>query len=238
MTGPSLGMGMPADDGWVSRRFDDMQRQLNELRAARTLEAATIGRGGLTIDGGTLTIENGTLVVNGSGIAESGNYVPGSAGWALQPDGNAEFNTLTLRTGIIGDDALTSPVSPAIYNGDVSGQNASAAYVTLVNGSIAVPAGFSQALVMAVISAGCSTNASGGTFITLSCVIAGVSGSTVSAWVPTGAANSATASNAQLVTGLNGGSVSVQAEALETSPANVTAGTVNGHISAVALFLR
>lgn len=53
MTGPFLGSSTPIDAKWVGREFDRMQRQIDELRAARTLENAEIGRGGLAVTDGT-----------------------------------------------------------------------------------------------------------------------------------------------------------------------------------------
>ena len=166
MTAPRLGMGMPPDDSWIPRRLDDLQRQLNELRAARTLEAATIGKGGLTVAGGTLTVEGGKLVVDGAGIAESGNYVPGSAGWALQPNGNAEFNDLTLRGGIIGNDALTAPVVPNSFFTDDTGLSLTTSSRTYASTAIAVPAGYSRAVVIAQVAAQLDMP---GAAVTLSC---------------------------------------------------------------------
>jgi hypothetical protein len=44
------------------------------------------------------------------GQFRSANFVPGSSGWGLAPTGNAEFNAITLREGIVGTAALASPV--------------------------------------------------------------------------------------------------------------------------------
>lgn len=55
---------VPPDDGDIYRRLRDLERQLDELRGARRLEAASIGAGGLTVKGGMLSIEDdGTLAV-------------------------------------------------------------------------------------------------------------------------------------------------------------------------------
>jgi hypothetical protein len=47
---------------------------------------------------------------NGEGGIDSDNFVAGTSGYSFGSDGNAEFNDLTLRGGIIGNDALTNPV--------------------------------------------------------------------------------------------------------------------------------
>jgi hypothetical protein len=62
VTAPTLGMGMPPDDSWIARELKDLQRQIVELRAARTLEAATIGAGGITVDGGSISIKQGGAI--------------------------------------------------------------------------------------------------------------------------------------------------------------------------------
>lgn len=69
------------------------------------IEASRAGGIGLHVDGAT-----GDLVAD-RGQFRSLNFVPGASGWGLQPNGNAEFNFLTLRGGIIGSAALTSPVA-------------------------------------------------------------------------------------------------------------------------------
>lgn len=43
--------GVDDDYGWINRRFADLERQLRELRAVRSLEGSSIGRGGLTVMG-------------------------------------------------------------------------------------------------------------------------------------------------------------------------------------------
>lgn len=49
--------------GWIKREFKEIRRQMREDRAARKLQAATIGKGGITVkDGGAIKTEytNGT----------------------------------------------------------------------------------------------------------------------------------------------------------------------------------
>ncbi|MEU8209790.1 hypothetical protein AB0B85_11385 [Micromonospora sp. NPDC049044] len=58
----------PGGSDWISRRLAELERQVRELQAGRRLEAATIGRGGLTVKGGgKVKIEDaGGLSVTGS----------------------------------------------------------------------------------------------------------------------------------------------------------------------------
>jgi regulator of extracellular matrix RemA (YlzA/DUF370 family) len=53
MPGPFLGSSTPTDSNWIARDLAKMQRQIDELRSARSLENATIGRGGLVVTDGS-----------------------------------------------------------------------------------------------------------------------------------------------------------------------------------------
>ena len=258
MTAPRLGMGMPPDDSWVGRRLDDLQRQLNELRAARTLEAATIGKGGLTIAGGSLVVEDasgnvidtvdasgitvsgGKLVVDGSGVAESGNYTPGSAGWALQPNGNAEFNNLTLRGGIIGNDALANPITFGSADHAIASINLPNATSVLTSANIAVPAGFTTAAVLVSVPGGCTATASSASGLQAVASVTAptaVDGDIIAGGPLAGQAMTIPATLAAVLTGLSGGSITVAVKGnyYGTAPA---ANSGNGHVTALAIFTR
>jgi len=58
-------------------RIQKLEAQVEELRAARRLEAATIGQGGLTVKGGgTITVtEGGDIRVSGSGGIDADGYI-------------------------------------------------------------------------------------------------------------------------------------------------------------------
>lgn len=233
MTAPYLGMGMPADDGWIARRFEDLQRQLNELRAARTLEAATIGRGGLTIDGGTLTI-------TGNGIAESGDYQAGVSGWALEPNGNAEFNNLTLRGGIIGNDALANPIMFGSADQSVSNLNMPSATSVLTTANIAVPAGFTTAAILVSVQVGLSatSTASSGVQAVASVMSpSAVDGDIIAGLALAGQAMSIPATLATALTGLSVGSITVAVKGNYFGSAPQS-NTGNGHVTALAIFTR
>lgn len=188
--------------------------------------------GPLTLNG-TLTANNGTLL--------SGNFVHGSAGWRLQPTGNVEINNLTLRGGIIGDDALANPIAFGYHEGHTDGQSLTVAGSNLHTGTITVPAGFSQAVVHATTTVGGTANAPdnlyGGPTVN------GVSGQTIAARAGAIAddiwAQSVTMSQALRLTGLSGGGViTVQAWGAVDTAANWFANLANGHVSAIAVFAR
>jgi hypothetical protein len=50
----------PPGADYLLRRLTDVERELRELKAARRLEAATIGTGGITIAGGAVRVLNGS----------------------------------------------------------------------------------------------------------------------------------------------------------------------------------
>jgi hypothetical protein len=82
-------MGMPADDSWVARQFADLQRQITELRAAQTLNAATISGDGLTITDASLNV-----------IGKLGTFANGTGVALYRPDGTLAFQVFAGFVGI------------------------------------------------------------------------------------------------------------------------------------------
>lgn len=153
--------GDGGDEGWLGSRLRDLQRQIDELRTARTGNAMTIngapgivvkGGGQIELDGGDLNVTNGDVVVSGGNV-QSGNFMAGSAGYRLRSNGNAEFNDITLRGGIVGNDALASPISPARAHAQATNFSLTTTAVQKASVSITVPSGYSRALALATISA-------------------------------------------------------------------------------------
>jgi hypothetical protein len=87
---------MPADDSWVARQFADLQRQITELRAAQTLNAATIGSGGLTIN------QDGSLQVVDQASGRQVVYI----GETVIPDGSGRRQMVAYFTRDDGNVAL------------------------------------------------------------------------------------------------------------------------------------
>jgi len=85
---------------------------------------------------------------NGDQGLDSDNFVPGTSGFSLHGGtGNAEFNDLTLRGGIIGNEALTSPVVPGVANLTVSNFGlGSGSYTEVAGQDITVPDGCTRLL--------------------------------------------------------------------------------------------
>ncbi|MGZ0151869.1 hypothetical protein ACXJJ3_32755 [Kribbella sp. WER1] len=59
---------LPANDDAIIRRIQSLEAEVRELRAARRLEASTIGRGGITVQGGAIILRD----ANGNEIARMG----------------------------------------------------------------------------------------------------------------------------------------------------------------------
>lgn len=242
----SLGNLTPGGDDYIVRKLRDLERQIVELRTARSLESATIGKGGITVKGGgsikiagggDLTIDGGDMIVD-DGEARSGNFVHGSTGWRLLPTGNVEFNDITLRGGIIGDDALENPVSPIAAHADTSGFAVPLVQAAIVTKTITVPAGFTRALVMASATLAAYNSSGAGDDLNLFVDIASAtSGFVVYEGANAGALACITHSPAAVLSGL-GSSFQVRAlvsTQIATWPS--TAGNVC-NLDVLALFLR
>lgn len=148
-------------------RIKRIEQRLRALETRRSLGNSSIGAGGLQIkspsgievdDGGDIIInDGGQLIVDGDVIAQngrvrSGNFVTGQAGWRLQSNGNAEFNDLTLRGGIIGDDALTNPVrAVAVGRAESNFVIPPTTFNVIMDINVAVPDGFTKALVYVTV---------------------------------------------------------------------------------------
>lgn len=225
MTAPFLGQGMPANESWFADQLKSLQRQITELRAAQTLNAASVGTGGLSSSNfdGTLTPP-----------------AVGTQGWGLAggPNGAAIVGTLYVRDGIIGDDALTNPVAPASLDGTNTGLTLTTSDSSLRSGTIAVPDGFSTALVLANGAVGGVNSTGSLDGISAHIVIAGVSGDTVTESVPSGLDGHAYPAFASTVTGLPSdgtGTLSIATWG-HTAGASWTGGTAR--LSAIVTFLR
>lgn len=224
-------MASPVNGGNQGNGFDQLKAQ---IQAWIKEEIANALRGGigLHLDG-----ETGNLIID-QGEIQSGNYVPGSSGWGLLPSGNAEFNSLTLRSSIIGPAALTNPLDVGF--GSNSGSNfavgTSAAVVTYWD--IPVPAGFTQAVVLVTVNASCKNTTAAADFLYVSAMAVTGSGGEADVPIAAGSWGSAAASAGQKVTGLTGGSnlrVSARVRAgtaWAADPSNIA------NVDAIAVFLR
>jgi hypothetical protein len=67
-----------------------------------------------TITSQSLTISDGATP--NSGVIESSGFTAGSSGWRIRGTGDAEFNTVTVRNGIIATPTVTAPtITDAVF---------------------------------------------------------------------------------------------------------------------------
>ncbi|MDN5798296.1 MAG: hypothetical protein L0H79_21460 [Intrasporangium sp.] len=89
---------------------------------------------------------------NGLQGLDSDNYVPGASGFSLNGGaGTAEFKDITLYD--LPNSALASPVLPANLHADTQTFNVKVAWQTIISVSITVPAGYTRALILNLVTA-------------------------------------------------------------------------------------
>jgi len=118
---PNPGDLVPYGDDAIPRRMDDFRRQLREVSAARSLEASSIGSGGLVVkDGGSITIE-GTGALNvGSGALNSAGSI--AAGTTITAGGNISAGGFSTGGAIVGNTVSANGLSTgsASVSGDIN----------------------------------------------------------------------------------------------------------------------
>jgi len=228
-------MAFPVVGKNVGSGVDQLKAQIvgwirEEIRASQR------GGNGLHVDGAT-----GDLVAD-IGQFRSNNYVPGSAGWGMKPNGNAEFNDLTIRGGIIGNDALTSPVVPGVGGGSATGWAVSTTSTAKASVAIAIPTGFTQALVHVTAAAAAANPTVAGDLLYVRAAIilpggATTDGSELDNFADTGQLSTASASLAAVFSGLSPGSITVACKVRATTTWAANAANL-ANVDASIVFLR
>jgi hypothetical protein len=239
---PGLPGSQVRNDGDVMRMIQDMQRDIRELKAQNVLATAgiTTQPGGITVTG-TETV-TGNLNVSGSETVTGSLDVQGPATFegTTTIGGNASITgTLSLPAGIIGNDALTSPVFPAAAHADATNFDlATGVNVEKVRATVAVPAGYTKALVMATASMSNQNSNTSADDMYVTCNINGaVSGWAGQETVGPGERGFVMNSASVVLTGLSS-SFYIAAKASSSTyawPANINATT---NVDAIVLFLR
>jgi hypothetical protein len=202
---------------------------------------------GLSVPAPGVTQVDGSLVVQ-NGEAKSGNYAAGSAGWHLDHAGNAEFNDLTIRGGIIGNDALTNPVVPGVVNLYASFFGlGTGAYAEVTGQDLTVPAGCTQLLFDGSAALDCynpkttgGNNGAGGDYLYARVKIGSLtSPGDWATGVSGGGGNAtATAGYAALITGLTPGST-IRASVYGVSDYGIASASGNiARLNATLIWLR
>ena len=125
------GSQFPSEDALV-RRIKDLERTVQQLAAANPLGAAGIRAidGGIVVEGSETV--NGPLTINGPATITG---------------------ALSLPAGIIGNDALASPLVPYAFHADAQNFDlGNGANLPIVTHTVSVPAGFTRAVVNATAS--------------------------------------------------------------------------------------
>jgi len=134
------GSQFPSEDATI-RRIQDLERAVQELRSANQLAPAGIKAvdGGIIVDGSETV--NGPLTINGA------TSVTGNADFT----GNVHIGgTLDLPAGIIGNDALASPLMAVNFYANADGFTVPLGTdTTIATASTTVPAGYTSLSVIA-----------------------------------------------------------------------------------------
>jgi hypothetical protein len=173
-------MALPVNGTNLGSPEQELWKQIRQV-IREELHHAARGGIGLHVDGAT-----GNLIID-KGEVQSGNYVPGSVGWGLLPNGDAEFNQLTLRSGIIGNDALTNPVGFAGNKGSVNAVVPPASYGTACSANLTIPSWVGSAVVIAIASIGATSSGSPGGAVIGDVIIDGGAGDSDSLTLASGA---------------------------------------------------
>lgn len=216
--GPTMG-GQAAGSDWLVRELQNLRRDFEEYKSARTLEAATIGAGGIR-----------TANFDGTSFAN-----PGTVGNYFGFDG-AVLNALFLRAGSVSNDALTNPVTFAFYEGATNSVTLTVAGSYLNTGTISVPTGFTKALVFSHCTVGGTNSTGAADNIYCSPTINTTNGQLIPQGVTAGFAGTVSMTQALLITPpALGATIQVKVwGAVDHS--GWTGG--NGHISAFVIFTR
>jgi len=209
---PQPGKPNPRGEDWFVRKFAELERQMLELKAANPFGLTGIKPedGGTSFDG--YVNVNGPMSITGA---------------------------LNLPAGIIGNDALTSPLFPQVAHADSSNFSlATGANVEKARATVSIPSGYTRALVMATATMTALNSTATGDSTYISCVINGSSpGWSGEVSVPAGSRGFVTNTSTGLLTGLDG-TFYISAKASSGASA-WAASTVNAiNLDAIVMFLR
>lgn len=215
---PQPGQFNPAGEDAVIRRIQELERQVKELSAANPFKAMGIQPkpDGLIVDG--YETVNGPLDVNGTMNVDGPQTVNGNSVFNGTQTVNGPMTitgTLSLPAGIIGNDALANPSMPVASHADAAAFSiTTGANVEKLRATITVPAGFTKAAVYGTATMSVYNNSGS----LDSCYLAfRVNGQQVGWSNQVGAPASqrvmAVASGSGIISGLNGGTIYVSADA-------------------------
>lgn len=158
----------------IPDRLRQLERKLDALIKGAPLRNASITEGGIRVGGdGYIRSTNW----DGTSIDD-----PGTMGWALGgADGVAILNTLLLREGIIGNDALTSPLGWAWEQRTEMGFAISTSGELRGQADLVIPAGFTKVAAIVAVGAGAVNSRASSDFLYAEAMLNG----TVASEMPT-----------------------------------------------------
>jgi hypothetical protein len=216
-------------DYQLGQRLANIERQLQALATTPVLLHASTGQN--TNQPGIATDINGLHAFDSTGTETV--TISGA-------DGSVTIRgTLSLPNGSINNAAL---VSPAIFGQSSTSQTnfaLGATDTTLASGSIAVPAGYSQALVFVIVSVGVVNPNTASDFIYTKAAINGSLSNESFGYVAGSNGSVETMSaKSQILTGLSGGSISVALTCHAQTNAFAAQSANRAYVDAQAVFLR
>lgn len=202
----------PNDEAWIPRKFQELDRELRELRAANVfgLTGITPKQGGTEFDG--YVNVNGPMKVAG---------------------------TLDLPAGIIGNDALTSPVQIGTASNGLNNYAITTASTVRASVTLTVPDGFTEAVVTANPTAMGQNSTATTDYLYVMAVVQGIGGGELYTSAGAGLGVGLAAPFHTTLTGLTGGDVITVSVATRAGFNTWAASTANqANIYATAIFLR
>lgn len=164
----SIGNIVPANGfDWLARKIRELEVQIQQLQTAQpnvmasrnfdgTLNPAALGTQGWGLSAAGAAVINDGLLVGGNTTISGALDVTGNetVSGTLDVTGNMIVGgTLSLPNGIINNAALNAPVYPQTAHAEASNFALTTTATEKVRATVSVPAGYSQALVFAAISA-------------------------------------------------------------------------------------
>lgn len=202
----------PGDEGWLVRKVQDLERLMNELRAANVFGLTGIRPkdGGTDLDG--FVNVNGPLAVNGP---------------------------LSLQPGSIQNDALTNPLKQTAVYSDADGFTLTPDEQDFCVTTITVPEGFTEAMVVATGTVNTyNTNAESDYLWARVYVNTGFGRRMFALMHATSGPASLTVNKQVQLTGLVGGETITCKIKLASQVANVTSSSNGASMNAFATFTR
>lgn len=233
---PQPGQFAPQGDDWLVREVQNLRREVNELRAANPFGAMGIKPmpDGLIVEG--YETVNGPLEVNGEMAVNGEMDVSGAADFT----GNVRIGgTLELPAGIIGNEALASPLTTGAAGFTAQNQTFTTTATVFGTQEITVPEGFTKAVAINGVSAGGTNSTATGDYIYVSSSINNVAGGEMPTYAAAGFYGSASAFGIRTLTGLASGSVISVGVRVRTSGGTWNAMSANVvNVNAMVIFYR